>query len=235
MGALRVWVSASADDRLSRARDAVRALAPATRILIVGASRGAADDFARDIAASSAATFGLQRLSLTQLAARSAILPLASEGIAPSTWLGAEAVAARAVFEARHHSSLEYFGPVADTPGFPRALAQTVQELRLAHVRGTDVARLPLGGRDLTELVARVEGSFDAAARVCARGRAARSDHPPPPTRSSCSTCRSTRPATETLPVPSSPAPVRHLPQPPKVKAHATTSNTSRAWAVAAR
>jgi ATP-dependent helicase/nuclease subunit B len=164
MGALRVWVSASADDRLSRARDAVRALAPATRILIVGASRGAADDFARDIAASSAATFGLQRLSLTQLAARSAILPLASEGVAPSTWLGAEAVAARAVFEARHHSSLEYFGPVADTPGFPRALAQTVQELRLAHVRGTDVARLPLGGRDLTELLARVEASFDLAA-----------------------------------------------------------------------
>ena len=58
----------------------IRACAPGTRVLIVGASRGAADDLAREVAASVPATFGLQRLSLTQLAAKTAILTLASDG-----------------------------------------------------------------------------------------------------------------------------------------------------------
>ena len=48
----------------------IRSRAPGTRVLIVGASRGAADDLAREVAASVPATFGLQRLSLTQLAAQ---------------------------------------------------------------------------------------------------------------------------------------------------------------------
>ena len=69
-------------------------------MLIVGASRGAADDLARRVAADAPATFGLQRLSLTQLAAKTAILTLASEGLTPSTWLGTEAVAARVAFDA---------------------------------------------------------------------------------------------------------------------------------------
>ena len=136
MGALRVCVSASAADRLSCAREVIRSCAPGTRVLIVGATRGAADDLARDIAASVPATFGLQRLSLTQLAARTAIVALASEGLTSSTWLGTEAVAARVAFDARRDRSLTYFGPVSNTPGFPRALARTLQELRLADVEG---------------------------------------------------------------------------------------------------
>jgi hypothetical protein len=46
-------------------------------VFIVGASRGAADDLAATLP-SAAATFGLHRLSLTQLAARAAIAALAS-------------------------------------------------------------------------------------------------------------------------------------------------------------
>ena len=162
-GTLRVCVSASAADRLSCARDLIRACAPGTRVLIVGASRGAADDLARDIAASVPATFGLQRLSLTQLAARTALLALASEGLTSSTWLGAEAVAARVAFDARRDQSLSYFGPVSNTPGFPRALARTLQELRLAGVEGRRLTPLPLAGRDLADLLDRVESSFAAA------------------------------------------------------------------------
>ena len=109
MGALRVCVSASAADRLSCARDLIRSCAPGTRVLIVGASRGAADDLAREVAASVPATFGLQRLSLTQLAAKTAILSLASEGVTSSTWLGTEAVAARVAFDARRQQSLDLF------------------------------------------------------------------------------------------------------------------------------
>jgi hypothetical protein len=106
VGALRVCVSASAADRLSCARDVVRACAPGTRVLIVGATRGAADDLARSIAAGAPATFGLQRLSLMQLAAKTAILTLASDGLTSATWLGTEAVAARVAFDATRDGSL---------------------------------------------------------------------------------------------------------------------------------
>ena len=163
MGDLRVLVSASAAERLAWARDIVRTYAPGTRVLIVGASRGAADDLARAVAATVPATFGIQRLSLTQLAARSAILALAGDGVTSSTWLGTEAVAARVAFDATRARALSYFGPVADTPGFPRALARTVQELRLAGISAPRVAELPLAGPDLANLLERVEACFEEA------------------------------------------------------------------------
>ena len=163
MGALRVCVSASAGDRLAAAREVIRACAPGTRTLIIGASRGAADDLVRGVAASVPATFGLQRLSLTQFAAKTAILTLASEGLSSSTWLGTEAVAARVAFDATRDGSLTYFGAVARTPGFPRALARTLQELRLADVRSPQLTRLPLAGHDLADLLERVEASFALA------------------------------------------------------------------------
>jgi len=163
MGALRVCVSSSAADRLSAAREVVRACAPGTRVLIVGASRGAADDLARSVAATVPATFGLQRLSLTQLAAKTAILTLASDGLTSSSWLGTEAVAARVAFDATKEGSLAYFGAVSRTPGFPRALARTLQELRLAGVHAAQLTGLPLAGPDLADLLERVEASLASA------------------------------------------------------------------------
>jgi len=162
----RIIVSSLAADRLSAAREVLRARLPHTLTLIVGASRGAADDLARAVAASSPATFGLQRVSLTQLAARSAMVALAMDGHTPSSWLGAEAVAARAVFDATRQRSLNYFDPVASTPGFPRALARTLQELRLAGVDARHLLRAARGGSDLADLLARVEESFTRASSV---------------------------------------------------------------------
>ena len=95
-GRFHVLVSPSAAERLAYARAAVGRCSPGSPVLIVGASRGAADDLARDIAVSVSATFGVQRLSLMQLAARTALAALANEGAAAGTWLGAEAVAAPA-------------------------------------------------------------------------------------------------------------------------------------------
>lgn len=164
MGALHVFVSASAGERLARARAALGAGAPGTRTLIVGASRGAADDLARQAAAASSATFGIQRLSLTQLAARTAIVSLASHGFTPSTWLGAEAVAARAAFDASRDAALRYFEPVARTPGFPRALARTLQELRLAGIGDRALSQVSLAGPDLADLLDRFERCFDMVA-----------------------------------------------------------------------
>ena len=155
--------SAAAELRLDAARAFVAQQARAGDVLIVAASRSAADDFARAIAAAGGATVGLHRFSLTQLAAHIAAPVLASRGVAPSSPLGREAVAARAAFDARGAGALPYFGPVAATPGFSRALARTLGELRAAHIGAPQLRALPLGGPDLAELLERFEDQFRRA------------------------------------------------------------------------
>ncbi|HEY6360450.1 MAG TPA: PD-(D/E)XK nuclease family protein [Vicinamibacterales bacterium] len=160
----RIIESSSAAIRLNAAAAFLHELPSNHPATIVGATRGAADDLARAVAASRPATFGLHRLSLTQLAARTAIVELARHGLSPSSWLGAEAVAARAAFDATRDGALRYFEPVAGAPGFPRALAATLHELRLAGVSSDRLERLPLAGPDLARLLTRVESCFDASA-----------------------------------------------------------------------
>ena len=164
MDVLRPFSIVAADSaaaRLEAAASFLRQFPPHQPITIVAATRGAADDLTRSVALSRPASFGVQRLSLTQLAARSAVVALAADGVAPSTWLGAEAVATRAVFDATRDVSLDYFGAVAGTPGFPRALARTLQELRLSAIDERRVAALPLGGEDLGALLKRFDDCFD--------------------------------------------------------------------------
>jgi ATP-dependent helicase/nuclease subunit B len=161
---IRVIESSATGQRLAEARAFIAARsAGGDEVLLVGASRGAVDDLARSVAAEAGATLGLHRFSLTQLAARLAAPALAGRGLAPSTALGSEAVAARAVFEAARDQSLAYFAPVSRTPGFPRALARTIQELRLAGVTAEPLGRLPLGGSDLAALLERFDEQFAAA------------------------------------------------------------------------
>src|SRR5262245_14175085 len=92
---IRLIESSSAQDRLQDARAYVRGHAHRGDVWIVGASRGAADDVARAVAAESGATIGLFRFSLTQLALHLAGPVLSAQGLAPVTYLGSEAVAAR--------------------------------------------------------------------------------------------------------------------------------------------
>ena len=149
--------SGSAAVRLREARRFLERFEPGAEVLLLGASRGSVDDLARAIALERGATFGLHRLSFTQLAARLAVLELAARERAPTTALGHEAVATRAAFEARSDDSLEYFSSVSQTPGFPKALARTLLDLRLAAVASGDLARLPRSGTDLAALLDRVE------------------------------------------------------------------------------
>ncbi|HZD41273.1 MAG TPA: hypothetical protein VE131_11160, partial [Terriglobales bacterium] len=149
--------SGSAAVRLREARRFLNRLEPGAEVLLLGASRGSVDDLARMISLERGAAFGMHRLSFTQLAARLAIMELASRDQAPTTALGHEAVAARAAFEARGDDALEYFSPVSQTPGFPKALARTLQELRLAAVGSRNLAGLPRSGTDLGALLDRVD------------------------------------------------------------------------------
>jgi ATP-dependent helicase/nuclease subunit B len=159
----RLIESSSAQLRLQHARAFVETHAARGDVWLVGASRGAVDDLARSIAAQSGATIGLHRFSLTQLAVRLATPILAEQGLAPVTYLGSEAVAARATFDAQRDAALRYFAPVARTPGFPRALARTLQELRLAQVHAGRLESLPLGGPDLAVLLERFDEQFTNA------------------------------------------------------------------------
>jgi len=167
---VRLVTSTSAAMRLDAARRFVLDALPSTELLIVGASRGAADDFARSLARGRAATFGLHRFSLTQLAARLAAPLLTRDRLSPTTALGVQAVAARALFDAEHDGTLAYFAPVAGMPGFPRALARTLEELALAMMSTEALRGVDGGGRDLADLAERFEQQFE---RVSAIDRAA--------------------------------------------------------------
>ena len=125
--------SSSAQSRIRAARAFAARFPPDTELLIVAATRGAADDFARAMALERA-TFGLHRFSLTELAARAAAIPISAAGQVAGTAANAEAMAARAAFDALRGGELAYFAPVAEMPGFPPALARTLHELRLAGV-----------------------------------------------------------------------------------------------------
>ncbi len=150
--------------RLAAARSFLGGRPPAAEIIIVGASRGAADDLARAISRDQGATFGITRFSLTELAARAAASYPAERRRIPGTQAGAEAVAAHAVFGALEAGELGYFEPVARMPGFPKALARTLHELRLAGVRTTDHAdRMDPAQADLFRLLDRVESEMSRA------------------------------------------------------------------------
>jgi ATP-dependent helicase/nuclease subunit B len=155
--------SGSAAVRLREARRFLEQFEAGAEVMLLGASRGSVDDLARAISLERGATFGLHRLSFTQLAARLAVMELAARDCAPTTALGHEAVATRAAFEARSTDSLQYFSPVSQTPGFPKALAHTLLDLRLAAVTGGDLTQLPHSGSDLAALLDRVDNLLDEA------------------------------------------------------------------------
>lgn len=163
-GSARALSSPSAAVRLEQAGAFVKRFNPGTELLVIAASRGAADDFVRRIALERGAVVGLHRFSLAQLAARIAASPLVLRGIGPSSTLGTEAVAARAAFETNNAEDLAYFTPVVATPGFPRALASTLRELREAFLTPATVASASRVGNDLAALLENFEAQFASAA-----------------------------------------------------------------------
>jgi CRISPR/Cas system-associated exonuclease Cas4 (RecB family) len=155
--------SASAALRLDRAAGFLDRFPSDQLITIVAATRGAADDLARRVATRRGATIGISRFSLTQLAARVAATRLSGEGIAPSTALGVEAVASRVAFDAAEAGTLDYFGVVARTPGFPRALARTLTDVRLAGIPAATLVNAGRAGHDLTALAQQAEAELTDA------------------------------------------------------------------------
>ncbi|HET8549751.1 MAG TPA: PD-(D/E)XK nuclease family protein [Bryobacteraceae bacterium] len=145
--------------------------------LMIGASRGTADDLLRD--AAPGGIVGAHRFTLAQAAAVLSAPALAHRGLKIADHFTSEALAARVVHELRLRKSWKYFGPVAATPGFAQALARTLTELRLNEVSGEKVRNSGTPGADLsaalalyTELLARggiadVADLFVTAVEAC--------------------------------------------------------------------
>lgn len=131
------FVAAAGARRLAEARAHVLALEPP--VLVIGASRAAADEFALSLTLEKGATFGVTRVSIAELVSRLALPALAKKGLTPTAPLSDEAVAARVADDLVNREQLGYFEPVARMPGFPRALSRTLAELRMAGVAATQL------------------------------------------------------------------------------------------------
>jgi hypothetical protein len=97
---------------------------------------------------------GVHRVTLVQAASELARPAMAERGLAPLSALGREAVAARIAQKALAQGDLAYFHPVAALPGFARALARTIVDLRLARV---SLERLASAGTPTADLATLLE------------------------------------------------------------------------------
>ena len=152
-------VSPSASARLDAAGAWLAGAATKGEVLVVGASRAAADELAARVALARGGLFGVSRAGFHELVTRLALPALAKAGLSPTGGLGAEAVVTRAAFEAAEAGELRYFAPVAKLPGFPRAVSRTLTELQMASVAGDRLGGLDAAGGDLAALLHRVAGA----------------------------------------------------------------------------
>ena len=152
----RLVISFSNAERLEWAAAQFQALPAGAESLILAETGTAAGDFVRHAAPSGGGFLGAHGFTLRRLAAS-----LAVGHVAPLSRLGLEAVAARSVYACRAEGLLGYFGPVADTPGFARALASTLSDLRLEAVSPEAVAATGAPGADLARLLTRYEQELE--------------------------------------------------------------------------
>ena len=134
MGGVIVTSSAN-QSRIAQARAWLDARAPAEEILVLAANADAANELVRSVALEKGAAFGWHRLSLPQFAAVLAAPLLAEREIVPLSPLGVQAISARVVNRLAAKSALGRYATIAESPGFARALAGVVTELRLARLR----------------------------------------------------------------------------------------------------
>ncbi|HEX6896748.1 MAG TPA: hypothetical protein VF146_15815, partial [Bryobacteraceae bacterium] len=127
-------------------------------MVVLGPTRAAATELA--LAAFDPGCQGIHALTLTQLAAQLAAQPLGRNSLAPISRLGIVALAARVVHTAYRANQLAYFAPVALTPGFGRAAAKTIAELRLNDVTASDLASAGAPGADLAQLLTLYENEL---------------------------------------------------------------------------
>lgn len=160
----------------ARAADFVREFSTDGPVLILAPVRVAAEEVAR--MACGTALLGVRALGFRDLVMELASAEMNRRELLPVGRFVREALAARITAEAVLRRELTYLAPVAQFPGFPRALTDTFEELRL---NGVDLERLRECGRSGADLARLLEsytrelaarGLADHAARVSLAGGA---------------------------------------------------------------
>ncbi len=126
----QLWVSHSAERRLSHARAWLGAQTDVAKLLLIG-SPLALSCLVQGTLEGERACFGWQRHSLSSFAGVLAERELAGRGLLPSTPLSLEAAACRVIAELDARGELGRFAGVGRRPGLPRALVRTFNDLEL--------------------------------------------------------------------------------------------------------
>ena len=127
-------ISSTGHRRIHCAQRWLENRAAAEEVLIVGATLDAANELARRVAQKKGAAFGWHRLTLPLLAFAIAEPTLAIRSLTPLSRIGVGALVARLVHRMNKEGRLSGYQSVATTPGFPRAVAGVITELRLARI-----------------------------------------------------------------------------------------------------
>ena len=123
---------------------------------MLAARQPAADDLVRAKSARRA-LFGVHRMTPVRLLGALCAERLFRDGLVPAAGLALEGVAARAIHKLAAAGALGFFAPVADRPGFPGALARTLNEIRLAGIAANELAALDEIGPPLAALLRQFE------------------------------------------------------------------------------
>ncbi len=150
--------SPRSSERIRAAASFLEALPVGAEALVIAASREAGDDLVRRFSLRRGSTFGIHRLTLNRLAGLLGSDHLHQHSLAPAAGLAIEAITARVVHRLKGTGALAYFEPVIDRPGFPRALARTISELRLNQVSSNALK----GNGGAADALANALGEFDA-------------------------------------------------------------------------
>lgn len=154
MNQAAILVFRSAQQQLVDCEEWLAEVAPRDRgAWLISGSRATADEVMRRYLDRRGALAGFSRYALIQLAAEIAAPRLAQLGLLPLSQLSESALQQRVVYQIVQKGGLEYFSPVAEMPGFARALSLTLDELQREGVADESLRDLGPGGRDLARIL----------------------------------------------------------------------------------
>ena len=140
---------------LERGAEFLRGHSP---VLVLSGTREAADDLARVGTSAGKAFAGVYRHSLRDLVLSLSTVPMLKRGLVPVRRVAREAIAVQ--ITARLRTKLAYLAPVSAYPGFARALARTLEDLRLDDISLDALRSAGRSGSDLALLLTAYEGAL---------------------------------------------------------------------------
>ena len=150
----RLLTAFSTRARLATARAQVETCHPAEGLLLVGPSQRSADDIVRSVGRG---TIGVVRTTLVRLAKEACEPAMARQGLAVLSGLASVALCHRAAARVRARRPLAHLEPVADCPGFSRALAETLSRLRSERIPPARLEEVEPSGPDLARILEEYE------------------------------------------------------------------------------